>query len=123
MPQNTIPLALYVGPALVLAAVNEVWKRLYPGDPPLGVPAREAFTGEAWEDVIRTMERAMVTGETLRAACSHDPEGLVIRPLPPTPGLPRAVVTACSLARLAPILPSLGAPSDRLSPSLLAREG
>lgn len=123
MPNHTIPLALYVGPALVLADVNEVWRRLYPGEPPIGVPAREAFTGKAWEDVIRAMERAMATGETLRAPCSHDPEGLVIRPLPRLPGQPPAVVTACSLGRLAPILPSLGVLADQPSRELLAREG
>lgn len=121
MPHNTIPLALYVGPALVLAAVNHVWRSLYPGDPPIGVPAREAFTGDAWTRVIEAMERTLATGIEGHAPCSHDPEGLIILRLPDEPGRPPAVVTACSLSRLAPIPPRLDEPTLRASMSDLQR--
>lgn len=100
-----IPMALYVGPALVLAKVNATWERLYVGTPPIGVPAIEAFTGEAWETVIRVMQRTLETGEMGRAPCTHDPDGLYVIRLPDEPGLPPAVVTFCSLASLSPIRP------------------
>lgn len=104
---HPIPLALYVGAGLVLTAVNDCWRSLYPAEPPLGVPAREAFSGDAWLTMIRAMEETLATGVEGRAPCSHDPDGLIIRRLPELPGRERAVVTACSLARLAPIDPSL----------------
>jgi hypothetical protein len=120
MPDR-LPLALYVGPAHILAAVNETWRTVFVGDPPLGMPAREAFMGSMWPQFCDTLDTAYRTGREQRFPCPDHDSTVVILPLREA-GRVVALVTGCQLERIAPMLgsPRLPAPSPALTAPLPA---
>lgn len=99
---HRLPVAVYLGADHVLVYVNEVWRALFVGEPPLEVPAREAFIGEGWNRFIRAMDLAYATGEKVYTECEDHDSTVVILPLKEgsqTVGL----ATACRLERIAPM--------------------
>ena len=101
MPHR-IPLALYVGPAHVLAETNETWDTVFGREPPIGVPAVEAFEGPGWGDFIKALDRAWETGEPSYAPCEDHDSQVVILPLLEQ-GQVVALVTGCALERIGPM--------------------
>lgn len=100
------PLALYVGRDHILTAVNETWATLFVGDPPIGMPAREAFLGPGWPEFVAQLDAAWATGETTYAPCEPHHSTVVIAPLWES-GQLVGLVTGCGLERLAPMPASL----------------
>ena len=114
MPHR-LPVAVYFGPDHVLIHVNETWRTLFVGDPPLEMPAREAFMGEGWMRFIRAMDDAYRTGEKRYTPCEDHDSTVVILPLKDgerTTGL----VTACRLERIAPMPGARPRPRSSLHP-------
>lgn len=54
--------ALFTGPALVLAAVSGNWTSRNWQEPPIGVPACEAWPDEAWAPLQAAMREAYSSG-------------------------------------------------------------
>lgn len=100
MLDNTVPLplALYVGPAHVLADVNQTWLDVYGFDPPLGVPAVEAFEGPGWLEFVRAMDDAWSSGQRRSVPCDPHESHVVILPLWER-GRVVALVTGCGLEK------------------------
>lgn len=100
MPLTRLPVAVYLGPGHVLAHVNETWRTVFDGDPPIGVPAREAFLDDMWPLFVDAMDRAWRTGEKQYVPCPDHHSTVVVLPVMEQ-GAPVAIVTACGLERIA----------------------
>lgn len=61
MDSRALIMSLYLGPALVMAAVNDAWREAY-GVPALGIPLREAWTDPVWRPVQQAMDDVYRTG-------------------------------------------------------------
>lgn len=101
MPHR-LPVAVYCGPDHILVHVNEVWRTLFEGEPPLEMPAREAFMGEGWAAFVRAMDDAYRSGEKRYTPCDDHDSTVVILPLKED-GRTVGLVTACRLERVAPM--------------------
>lgn len=55
-------LALFMGPGLVMVAVNEAWRVRSKIPPPIGVPLTEAYADPIWTPVQRTMRAVFDSG-------------------------------------------------------------
>lgn len=113
---SRLPVAVYLTPGHVLTYVNETWRTLFVGEPPIGIPAREAFLGDGWGVFIDAMDRAWDTGEKQYTPCEDHDSTVVILPLREGDRTV-AIVTACRLERVAPMpgarLPSQADPAPR----------
>jgi hypothetical protein len=107
MPDR-VPIARYDGPGHILADVNEAWRAVFVGDPPIGVPAREAFVGGRWSQFCDAMDDAWDYAEVRYYPCPDHDSTVVIVPLLER-GRLVALATGCGLERIAP-MPGATAP-------------
>lgn len=82
-------LALFVGPALILYAVNAAWRERVHMEPPIGVPVSEAFIDPLWQPLQATMREVFETG----VEAYLDFAGVPVFIIPTRVGTARAVVT------------------------------